>query len=471
MYRFEKSDFFKHAQFAIFDLLCIQLTFLIPYLFDKVTAGQSRSYIFLQVLMTLVSLCVLFLCEPYRKIYARGYWREAKNVLFVQSVIYAATLVVLFLEKRSEIYSRMAMIAMYFSSLVLVYVERIILKKVTLRYFRTAKSRLVLLVTTADRVEETAQNIIKMRESDYWISGIALLDEAGKIGAGDKFNGVPVVALNGGIEDYIRRNPVDEVFLDAPLQSPEAQQLISKCNEMGVTVHCRIEQIGKGYVRNTIEDFGGYTVLTLGANIVSARQLLIKRGIDIVGSVVGLILTGIISLFVAPAIYISSPGPIFFSQERIGLNGRRFRIYKFRSMYMDAEERKAALMAENKMSGFMFKMDDDPRIIKGIGSFIRKTSIDELPQMWNVLKGDMSLVGTRPPTVDEFEQYEYHHKSRLATKPGITGMWQVSGRSDITDFEEVVELDNTYIYNWNLALDIKILLKTVLVVFGKKGSV
>jgi lipopolysaccharide/colanic/teichoic acid biosynthesis glycosyltransferase len=139
-------------------------------------------------------------------------------------------------------------------------------------------------------------------------------------------------------------------------------------------------------------------------------------------------------------------------------------------MYMDAEERKKELMEKNKMSGFMFKMDDDPRITK-IGKFIRKTSIDELPQFWNVLKGDMSLVGTRPPTEDEYCQYELLHKRRLSIKPGITGLWQVSGRSDITDFEQVVELDTKYIMEWSLAEDIRILFKTVKIVFGGKGAV
>ena len=139
-------------------------------------------------------------------------------------------------------------------------------------------------------------------------------------------------------------------------------------------------------------------------------------------------------------------------------------------MYMDAEERKKELMAHNKMDGLMFKMDDDPRIMP-IGKFIRRVSIDELPQSINILKGDMSLVGTRPPTVDEYEQYELHHKSRLAAKPGLTGMWQVSGRSDITDFEEVVKLDTEYISNFSLGLYLKILFKTVAVVLGKKGSV
>ena len=138
---------------------------------------------------------------------------------------------------------------------------------------------------------------------------------------------------------------------------------------------------------------------------------------------------------------------------------------------MDAEERKKELMKQNKVKdGMMFKMDHDPRIIKGVGNFIRKTSIDEFPQFFNVLKGDMSLVGTRPPTLDEFMQYEEHHKRRLSLKPGITGMWQVSGRSEIQNFEDVVKLDLEYIDNWSIWLDIKILLQTVLVVLMHRGA-
>ena len=184
-----------------------------------------------------------------------------------------------------------------------------------------------------------------------------------------------------------------------------------------------------------------------------------------------MLLTGIIFIFVAPIIYIKSPGPIFFKQVRIGKNGKKFNIYKFRSMYMDAEERKKDLMAQNDIKdGMMFKMDNDPRIIKGIGNFIRDYSLDEFPQFWNILKGDMSLVGTRPPTMDEWEKYELHHRKRLAIKPGLTGMWQVSGRSEITDFEEVVELDTKYIEQWSIGLDIKILFKTVTVVFTGSGA-
>lgn len=160
---------------------------------------------------------------------------------------------------------------------------------------------------------------------------------------------------------------------------------------------------------------------------------------------------------------------MFFKQKRVGLNGRIFEIYKLRSMYVDAEERKKELMAQNEMNGLMFKMTDDPRITR-VGKFIRKTSIDELPQFWNVLCGDMSLVGTRPPMVDEYDRYESHHKRRLSMKPGITGMWQVSGRSGVQNFEDVVRLDTQYIDHWSLRLDVEILLKTIAVVFARKGA-
>lgn len=199
--------------------------------------------------------------------------------------------------------------------------------------------------------------------------------------------------------------------------------------------------------------------------------------LDIIGAIVGLLITGVVAIFIVPAIKLADPGPAIFKQKRVGKNGRVFEFYKFRSMYRDAEERKKELMAQNEMSGFMFKLENDPRIIgsekgpgKGIGNFIRRTSIDELPQFWNVLKGDMSLVGTRPPTVEEFEMYEPHHKIRLCMQPGITGLWQVSGRSQITDFEDVIRLDENYIENWTFGKDIKILLQTVGVVLSGRGS-
>lgn len=197
--------------------------------------------------------------------------------------------------------------------------------------------------------------------------------------------------------------------------------------------------------------------------------MMIKRVMDILGGLVGMLITLVFLPFVAAAIKLDSKGPVLFSQVRIGRNGRRFKIYKFRSMYMDAEERKKELEAENEMQGLMFKMENDPRITK-VGAFLRKTSIDELPQFYNVFKGDMSLVGTRPPTADEFEKYNQYYRRRISMTPGLTGMWQVSGRSNIEDFDDVVKYDLMYIDNWSLRLDIKILFQTIGVVLFGKGA-
>ena len=187
---------------------------------------------------------------------------------------------------------------------------------------------------------------------------------------------------------------------------------------------------------------------------------LIKRLTDIIGAVICIIIFSPVMLVSAILVKTTSKGPLIFKQERVGLHNKPFQMYKFRTMYVQTEE--------EERKGWTQK--NDPRVTS-VGRFLRKTSLDEFPQLFNVLKGDMSLVGTRPPTMDEYNQYELHHKSRLAAKPGLTGMWQVSGRSDFTDFEEIVKMDSDYIKNWNIGLDIKIILKTVLVVLGQKGSV
>ena len=312
------------------------------------------------------------------------------------------------------------------------------------------------------------------------LAGIVLVDKDMK---GQKIEGLPVLANEDDTANYVCREWIDEVFFVISERCPFPQKLVDQLLETGITVHLNLERVvntmGKELL---VERLNDYTVLTTSINYTTTKQVFMKRSLDIIGGLVGCILTGIIFIFVAPAIYIQSPGPIFFSQVRVGKNGKKFKMYKFRSMYMDAEERKEGLMKDNRVKdGMMFKLDFDPRVIgnkilpngekkTGIGNLIRKTSLDEFPQFLNVLKGDMSLVGTRPPTLDEWEKYELHHRARLAIKPGITGMWQVSGRSDITDFEEVMKLDMKYIANWSFGLDIKILIKTVVSVFKHEGS-
>lgn len=324
----------------------------------------------------------------------------------------------------------------------------------------------MVVLTAADTAERV---LADLKESDRSAAGVCLVD--GNQAAGE-IEGVPVVSAMDGLLDYIRHNVVDGLFVHLPQTTPAVEQILSACAAMGVSTHliwgCSSP---RGPVR-VVEKLGRYTVLTHRLHCVTPRQRLFKRAVDLCAGLVGVLVTAVAFLFVAPAIYAASPGPIFFSQMRVGQNGRTFKIYKFRSMHIDAEQQKQQLLEHNKVAdGMMFKIDDDPRIIAGIGRFIRDYSIDELPQLWNVLKGEMSLIGTRPPTVEEYERYCDHHKARLAIKPGITGLWQVSGRSNITDFEQVVALDISYMQNWSLQLDCKILLKTVRVVLKKDGAV
>jgi lipopolysaccharide/colanic/teichoic acid biosynthesis glycosyltransferase len=193
----------------------------------------------------------------------------------------------------------------------------------------------------------------------------------------------------------------------------------------------------------------------------------LKRAIDIAGALVGLGITAIVAVPVAIAIQLDNPGSILYSQIRCGVNGQPFRIWKFRSMVAKAEELKH--LVNNQAKGNIFKNENDPRITR-IGAFLRRTSLDEFPQFWNVLKGEMSLVGTRPPTLDEVSQYKPHHWKRLSVKPGMTGEWQVNGRSSVTDFEDVVKLDLEYQKKWSIAYDLKLIFKTIVVVLKKHGA-
>ncbi len=324
----------------------------------------------------------------------------------------------------------------------------------------------MFIITTEDRAESMLDRLLKKNEWNNMVRAVAIIDAEMH---GEVIRGVPVVANFYDMIDYIKKEPIDDVFINVPYHTGRSlRDIIMQIENMGITVHLNIEVLENfdGFDK-TVTMLGDIPVITFANTFFDYNKLIIKRAMDIAGAIIGLAFTGIITIFLAPPLLLESKGPLFFKQRRVGKNGRYFDMYKFRSMYSDAEERKQELMSKNEMNGLMFKMTDDPRITK-VGKFIRKTSIDEMPQFWNVLKGEMSLVGTRPPTVDEFKKYEGYHKRRLSTKPGITGMWQVSGRNDIEDFEEVVKLDLEYIDNWCLALDIKIILKTIGIVF-KKG--
>lgn len=273
------------------------------------------------------------------------------------------------------------------------------------------------------------------------------------------------------LESLIRKYNIDQIYIMQKTDNMEQiQPYLDLCIEMGVTARVVMDFYKARNTNSYVSSMGTYPVITYHTISLNNYEMLLKRTMDIVGGLTGLILFSPIMLITAIAISLDSPGPVIFKQERVGMNGRHFKMYKFRSMYLDAEERKKELMAQNEIEGgFMFKIKDDPRITK-VGKWIRKTSIDELPQFFNIVKGEMSLVGTRPPTLDEVGRYDRSHWRRISIKPGLTGMWQVSGRSEITDFEEIVKLDTKYIDNWSIWLDVRILFQTVSMVVCHKGA-
>ena len=264
--------------------------------------------------------------------------------------------------------------------------------------------------------------------------------------------------------------PVDEViFALGGQRDIKLSQYLDLCRKMGIEARILPALWSPESPSLCAETIQGIPFLTLGVTKINAAGLLYKRILDIIGGLVGTFLFLLMYPFVAIAIKLDSPGPVLFKQKRVGQHGRTFTLYKFRTMYVDAEERKKELMAQNIMKGPMFKIENDPRITR-VGRFLRKTSLDEFPQFINVLKGEMSLVGTRPPTLEEVEKYELWHWRRLTLKPGITGLWQISGRSKITDFDKIVELDCKYLENWKFRDDIKIILKTIWVILKRKGA-
>ena len=475
----------KHVDFIILDILCLQVALMLAYAcsgygWDIYTPILYRN---VAMFLGLADLMLLICRETMKGVIRRGHFREftmtVKQAVFIEGI----ALLYLFLLQEGQNYSRLVLLLMPVCYSVVAYAARELWKWHLQKKKTSDEGKSALLIAASeDVVERVVKTIKENNYAQYIVAGISLIG-GGKYSVGEKIDGVPVVAEGAGIPHYVCQDWIDEVLVVTSDEVPYPGKLLSQLMETGVTVHLGLAKVmsepGK---KQFVEKIGPYMVLTTSINYASSFQLFLKRAMDIMGGLVGCIITVLLLPVVGTAIYLASPGPIFFAQERVGKNGKRFKMYKFRSMYMDAEARKAELMKDNRLGdGKMFKLDFDPRVIgnkilpdgshkTGIGDFIRRTSLDEFPQFFNVLKGDMSIVGTRPPLISETNLYELHHKARLAIKPGITGMWQVSGRSDITDFEEVVRLDREYISNWNIGMDIKILVKTVMVVLKEDGS-
>lgn len=471
MYKKQKKSWVKHLDFLLIDAVCLEAAFFISYLIrlgeEPWQAMVIREYYSrLAVLLLLIDFCFVFFFEAYTGILRRNKVQELKATITHCTGVFLMIVLYIWGTKQGEIYSRQILFVFWPLAGLFEYFARCAWKIcVRYRMLHGEKFSRLIIITENKYAEECVKNFRYNRYKEFEVDGVVIVDKDRR---GERIYGVPVVASADSCLEYIRTNVVDEVFIDGNTRE-SSEILADELLELGVTVHFNLVQASSLRPNKIVEQCGSYLVLTSSMKIASTRQMFLKRAMDICGSLVGLLITGIAFIIFAPVIKIQSPGPIFYGQTRVGKNGRRFTFYKFRTMVVGADAMKKDLMEKNEMDGLMFKMKDDPRIF-GIGKFMRKYSIDELPQFWNVLKGEMSLVGTRPPTEDEFRLYELHHKARLGIKPGLTGMWQVSGRSDIHNFEEIVALDTYYISNWSLGMDIRILFKTVIVVLTGKGS-
>ncbi|MCR4697462.1 MAG: sugar transferase [Lachnospiraceae bacterium] len=483
MYRKQAKGWLKHWDFILLEIICLQVSYLFAYLarHGMVAFWERNTYLMVAVFLFIAEILVIYFLESFKNVLKRGLYREfAETIKHTIAVILIAVFGLFIIKSGSDV-SRTTILYCGIIHVLNSYIVRILYKKFLLSRKNRFGVRSLLIIVSKEDAESVIENISTHNYENFNFSGIVIIDEDM---TNESIKGIPVVCKFSKVPEYVCREWVDEVLYFGELTKKRERTVIEKLFETGVTVHISVPNIVK-YEENQqiVERVAGQTVITSSLRYATLRQTFLKRAFDIVAGLIGCVVTIFLMIIFGPLIFLSSPGNIFFTQERIGKNGKKFRIIKFRSMYPDAEARKKEYLDQNRNAdGMMFKLDFDPRIIgnkiteegkkkTGIGQFMRAHSIDEFPQFFNVLLGQMSVVGTRPPTPDEWNKYELHHRARLAIKPGITGLWQVSGRSEITNFEEVVKLDREYITNWSMGRDFKIVLLTIVAVFKGTGAI
>jgi exopolysaccharide biosynthesis polyprenyl glycosylphosphotransferase len=465
----EQAKLFKRI--AIFlDAILVFLSMWCAYHFRMQWGGLRHFHYYLWILVIVVPVWYFLLThfQLYASIRRRSYFEiltSLANVhLFGGAVVAGAIYLV-----DPKGFSRGFFLGFLVISFLFLSVGKILLRlglgQIRRRGFNT---RHLLIVGARDKARKFSQLVSQHEDWGLKVVGFVQINPDRLL---SDFEGYKVL---GRVEDLVqicKSQTIDEVVFCPPNDFVvDAEAYLKDLEEMGISVRMVLDFFDSSNTRRELTLFHNQLpILTFHSKEFNAGQLFLKRLLDVVGALVGLVITACLFPFIAFAIKRNSPGPLFFGQERVGHGGRIFKCWKFRSMYIDAEERKAELMAHNEMDGAMFKMKDDPRVTR-VGRFLRKTSLDEFPQFWNVLIGEMSLVGTRPPTPAEVKDYENWHRRRISIKPGITGNWQVSGRSEIKDFDTIVRLDLAYIDSWSLWLDLKILLQTLRVIFLREGS-
>lgn len=453
------------------DFFVLVAAFFLAYFLRKNFSGFDGPFEnYLWVLLAILPVWLFLLARggfytSIRRIHSFDILFRLLNIQVTGGVIVAA--LIYFVEDGG--FSRGFYLGFLCISFVTLGIEKVFLRKM-LGFLRRRgfNSRNLLIVGTREKAHRFHELVEEHADWGLKVLGFVQVVDGPLV---DEVHGHKVLGNVRDLVEICKSHPVDEVVFCLPKDYViDAEAYLQDLEELGITVRMVLDFFEVKRTRQELSLFHDeLPILTYHYKAFDAGQLFLKRTLDILGSLVGLGITALLLPFIAFAIKKDSPGPIFFGQKRVGSSGRTFKCYKFRSMYIDAEERKKELMAQNEMKGAIFKIKEDPRITP-VGHFLRKTSLDELPQFWNVLRGEMSLVGTRPPTPGEVAEYENWHRRRISIRPGITGIWQVSGRNQIEDFDDIVRLDLQYIDEWSLWLDIRILFRTVAVVFAREGS-
>lgn len=464
----ERANFFRRMM-IVFDMGLVAGAFLIAYALRNAHGELGPLNEYLWFLITLVVVWGGFLY--FSNMYHSFRLKKTIQILFLifqsgfLSFFVFAGLCFLF---KIDHISRLFVTIVFCLAALFIAIEKIVL----IRVFRVIRQkgynyRNFLLVGTGERAQRFMRIFNQNRDFGLNISG--LIDDS-KEKVGQIINGHKVLGTLDDIPQIVREQAIDQVFFVTPRSwMDKIEKPILYLETVGIKVDLALDYFNLRIAKSKQTDMFGIPILSFESTPDKLVPFLIKRIFDIGVSLIMLILLAPLFLAIAILIKRTSSGPVFFAQERSSLNGRTFVLYKFRTMHEDAEERRAELEAYNQMKGPAFKLDNDPRITP-LGAFMRKFSIDELPQLYNVFKGDMSLVGPRPPIVDEVRAYDDWQRRKLSMRPGLTCLWQVNGRSKITDFNQWAKLDLEYIDNWSLWLDFKILLKTIPVVLIGHGS-
>lgn len=447
------------------DLLVHVISFIIAFSIwwpDTYTNGEWKAFISLY----LICIIIFILANRTQNIYNNTVFLYNDRIIRRETTSFVVAFACGYIVHSGASFAQLPMsfvVGLLCVSYILLILEIFFFKKIIDRFIGRKHVSRILYVGSKDSYNKYRYFLAKTS---------ILVNEIGYISYDDNDESLEYIGKLSDLESLIRKYNIDQVYI---LQKREMdmeyiQKYVDLCIEMGVTCRIIIDTFRRRKAFSYISSIGTYPVYTFHTVSMNTMEQIIKRLFDICFSLFAIIITSPIMLITAIAIKLDSKGPAIFKQVRVGKNGRHFKIWKFRSMYANAEEMRAQLEDLNEVSdGMMFKIKDDPRITR-VGKFIRKTSIDELPQFFNVLFGSMSLVGTRPPTLDEVERYTSSQWRRISIKPGITGMWQAYGRSSVKDFTKVVELDTQYIDEWSFLLDIKILFRTVAEVMNHKNS-